>query len=106
MPIRQIPDLMASLAAVSQGNLGQIRKTLENPPRISVYDTITALTGVRNPRDSWADLQMSFPEVVGKTDYFKFPGQGQRQWSSQGLAVEISKMPLTPLTFHVFLVFS
>ena len=79
MPVRQIPDLMASLAAVSQGNLGQIRKTSENPPRISVYDTITALTGVRNPRDSWADLQMSFPEVVGNTDYFKFPGQGQRE---------------------------
>ena len=81
MPIRQIPDLMASLAALSQGNLGQIRKTSENPPRISVLDVIKVITGLslNNAYNVFQRVIEAFPEVSTEISYFKFPGQGQRE---------------------------
>ena len=42
--MRQIPDLMMCLGKVSETNVRQIRKTAEDPPRISVIDTIALIT--------------------------------------------------------------
>jgi hypothetical protein len=44
----------------------------------SVFDVIK-FCGKKNPRDTWKSLCASYPEVVGKTDNFKFDGQGQRE---------------------------
>jgi hypothetical protein len=57
-------------------NEAQIRKTPDD--RFSVYDLIEICSGVKNPRDSWDSLCKAYGEVVGKTDNFQFPGQGQR----------------------------
>lgn len=46
--------------------------------RISVYDLIKAVSGQKNPRDAWKALVRQFPEVVGFSDNFKFPGKGQK----------------------------
>jgi hypothetical protein len=54
-----------------------IRRTPDS--RCSVYDLISATGGQTNPRDTWKTLVERHPEVVGKTDNFKFPGRGQRE---------------------------
>lgn len=56
---------------------GQIRMTSQGQP--SVFDIIRVLGGQKNPRDAWASLIESHPEVVGKCDNLKFPGAGQRE---------------------------
>lgn len=55
---------------------GEIRVTPEGQP--SVFDMIKVLGGQRNPRDVWARLSQTHPEVVGKCDNLRFPGPGQR----------------------------
>lgn len=57
-------------------NKAQIRKTPDG--LFSIYDLIQICSGVKNSRDSWGSLCDQYPEVVGKTDNFQFPGQGQR----------------------------
>jgi hypothetical protein len=77
--MRHIPDLMASLATLGEG-LRQIRKTAEDPPRISVLDVIRVITG-QELRHCWMvfdRLQQQFPEVSTTCGNFKFAGQGQR----------------------------
>lgn len=54
----------------------KIRRTEDG--RCSVYDLIGA-AGKGNPRDAWKSLIEEYPEVVGKTDNFKFPGRGQKE---------------------------
>lgn len=54
----------------------QIRMTEDG--RYSVFDIIQ-FCGKKNPRDSWKSLTEQHPEVVGKSDNFKFPGPGQRE---------------------------
>jgi hypothetical protein len=54
----------------------QIRKTPDG--KFSIYDLIQICTGVKNPYDSWNSLCSQYPEVLGKTEDFQFPGQGQR----------------------------
>tara|TARA_R110002110_G_scaffold406959_1_gene627473 strand:- start:320 stop:1075 length:756 start_codon:yes stop_codon:yes gene_type:complete len=56
---------------------GQIRVTSNGQP--SVFDMIKTLGGKKNPRDCWASIVECHPEVVGKTDNFRFPGPGQRE---------------------------
>ncbi|MFL9458965.1 hypothetical protein AB0758_49335 [Tolypothrix bouteillei VB521301_2] len=55
---------------------GEIRVTDDG--RYSVYDTLFVLAAKKNPRDAWKNLCEQYPEVVVKTDYFQFPGAGQR----------------------------
>ena len=42
--MRQIPDLMLCLQELNDGTVRQIRKTAEDPPRVSVIDTIAVIT--------------------------------------------------------------
>ena len=78
--MRQIPALMLCLQELNEGTVRQIRKTAEDPPRVSVYDLIQAITKVQNLRKTWETLKLNYPEVVSSgynfTD-FQFPGQGQ-----------------------------
>jgi hypothetical protein len=46
--------------------------------RVSVFDVIK-FCGKKNPRDTWTSLCEGYPEVVGKTDNYKFDGKGQRE---------------------------
>ena len=78
---KPIPDLMASMpsfSALNEQALRQIRQTAENPPKVSVYDVINAITGQSNPRMIWDRLCTGFPEVVTYCDTFEFPGRGQQ----------------------------
>jgi hypothetical protein len=45
----------------------------------SVFDLISVVGGQKNPRDTWKSLAEQYPEVVGFSDNFQFPGQGQRK---------------------------
>ena len=38
--MQNIPDLMMSMAQVDEDSVQQVRKTDENPPRVSVYDVL------------------------------------------------------------------
>ena len=58
-------------------NGAKIRKTDDG--RFSVYDLIHVIGGQKNPRDVWKRLQGAHPEVVGKTDNYKFTGKGQKE---------------------------
>ncbi|MDF5718750.1 MAG: hypothetical protein PUP93_34005 [Rhizonema sp. NSF051] len=64
------------MTSLSLLKYGEIRVTSDS--RFSVFDTIEVVGGKKNPRGAWDDLQTMHPEVVGKTDNFQFPGQGQR----------------------------
>ena len=44
--MRSISDLMASLSQLSDGAMRGCRKTSEDPPRVSVLDVISAVTGL------------------------------------------------------------
>lgn len=56
---------------------GEIRITSNGQP--SVFDMIKILGGQKNPRRCWGRLAETHPEVVAKTDNFKFTGAGQRE---------------------------
>lgn len=72
----------------------EVRTTLDG--RVSVYDSIAYVTGHANPRDVWSDLTVRFPEVVGKTDNFQFPGKGQRLTPIATLEVFLEILVLLP----------
>lgn len=57
-------------------NKAKIRKTPDD--QLSIYDLIEICSGVKNPYDAWNSLCDQYPEVLGKTEDFQFPGQGQR----------------------------
>ncbi len=79
--MRQIPDLMLCFQELNDGTVRQIRKTSEDPPRVSIFDVIQVVAKVQNPRKTWETLKSNYPEVVSFgynfTD-FQFAGQGQR----------------------------
>ena len=79
--MRQIPDLMLCFQELNDGTVRQIRKTSEDPPRVSIFDVIQVIAKVQNPRKTWETLKSNYPEVVSAgynfTD-FQFAGQGQR----------------------------
>ena len=58
----------------------QVRKTNETPPRISVIDVATFVTGksASNAARDVAFVRDRHPEVSQKLGHFLFPGQGQR----------------------------
>lgn len=74
-----LPDNKLDFLQLDYAALGRIRKTSEDPPRVSIYDVIGAVTGASNPRCTWQELASAHLEVVGRGDNFKFPGQGQRE---------------------------
>ena len=80
--VRHISDLASKMADFTQldaAALGQIRKTSEDPPRVSVYDLIRCITGLANPHNAWAALQNNHPEVLHRLENRQFPGSGQRE---------------------------
>ena len=58
--------------------LGQIRKTSEETPRLSVLDVIGAVTGVANPHNALKALREAHPELLVRVENHKFPGRGQQ----------------------------
>ena len=77
--MRQIPDLMLCLQELTEGTMRRIRKTAEDPPRVSVIDTIVVITGQSqaNSGHTWQRLSQSYPDVCQSVTNFKFSGQGQ-----------------------------
>ncbi len=79
-----IPDLTAKMCDFLQldvAALGRIRKTAEDPPRVSIYDVIGVVTGTA-PADckhTWDRLLSKHPEILPLCQTFKFEGQGQRE---------------------------
>ena len=74
-------DKMESILELTEGALRGIRKTAEDPPRVSVLDTISAVTGLDSSNAStvYNRLRGQFPEVGTDCTLFKFPRKGQRQ---------------------------
>ena len=68
------------LREITQASLGHIRKTSETPPRMSVYDVLSVITGLptNNCSNVWKRLQDAFPEIATNCSNIKFEGQGQR----------------------------
>ena len=79
--MRTISDLMVSLTQLTDGSVRQIRKTAEDPPRVSVLDTISVITGLETNGSSvvYNRLKEQFPEVALTCSNFKFSGRGQRE---------------------------
>jgi very-short-patch-repair endonuclease len=69
------------IVEITEGTTNQIRKTNEMPPRVSVYDVISAMNGksIKDATVYWINLKKKYPEVSNNIlSHFKFPGQGQR----------------------------
>ncbi len=80
--MRQIADLMLCLQQLDEGTcLRQIRKTAEDPPRVSVYDVLQVVTGCSAPNccNVFSRVSEAFPEVLTNCTNFKFSGRGQRE---------------------------
>lgn len=79
--MRPISDLMASLMELTDGTVNQIRKTAEDPPRISVYDVLQLVTGcsAANCTTVFTRLGHNFPDVLTSCSNFKFSGRGQKE---------------------------
>ena len=56
----------------------RIRATAECPKRVAVYDVIKVITGNVNPHDTWNNLSCKFPEELGQTEFYTFPGKGRQ----------------------------
>ena len=72
---------MLCLSQLTEGDVRQIRKTAEDPPRVSVIDTIAAVCK-QDPRHAAITCQrlsQNYPEVFTNCTHFKFSGQGQRE---------------------------
>ncbi len=78
--LQNIPDLMMSMAQLDEDSVQQVRKTAEDPPRVSVYDTLGVITGYaqEDRHKLFHRLCEQFPEVRTVCTYFKFSGRGQR----------------------------
>ena len=72
---------LPTLRMLDEDSVRRIRKTTEDPPRVSVYDVIGAITGMSPTvcSHTLARLQVTYPEVGSNRSNFKFPGQGQRE---------------------------
>ena len=72
-------DIPAQLAALVGSNTVHMRKTDENPPRISIVDAIVAVSG-GSQHDAARNLRRmsdQYPEVGPNWPLFKFPGRPQ-----------------------------
>ena len=79
--MRPISDHMASLTSLNSESVRHIRKTAETPPRLSVLDVISLVTGHSSTVCSHTlqTLLQNYPDVGRHLSYFKFQGQGQRE---------------------------
>ena len=71
---------MLCLTQLTDGTVTKIRKTAEDPPRVSVLDAIALITG-HGPTVCSHTLQRikeAYPEVGSELANFKFSGRGQR----------------------------
>ena len=75
--MRTVVDVMAAITDSSTRN---VRKTAENPPRVSVLVVIGLVTGYSPTVCSHTliNLQQNFPEISTIASIVKFPGRGQR----------------------------
>ena len=73
-------DIPAKLAALLGNKSVRIRKTDETPPRISVIDVATLVTGkhARKAAQDVGFVKERYPEVAQNLGLFKFPGKAQR----------------------------
>lgn len=75
-----------------------VRKTLDRPPKVSVYDLIEVVTG-QEPnaaRKAFYNLEGMHPEVAENIRDFKFPGRGQRPTpvtDARGVVTLINLLP-------------
>ena len=71
---------MLYLTELTDDSVTKIRKTLEDPPRVSVYDVLQLVTGCSSNNCStvYQRITEAFPEVLTKISNFKFSGRGQR----------------------------
>ena len=71
---------MASLCQLTDGAVRGIRKTAEDPPRVSVLDVVAAVTGLGSSNSStvYNRLREQLPEVGTACADFKFPERGRR----------------------------
>jgi hypothetical protein len=78
--MQNIPDLMVSMVELDDDSVQRVRKTAENPPRVSVYDVLGGVTGYapEGRNKLFQRLCEQFPEVRTICTNFKFPGRGQR----------------------------
>ena len=90
------PGIQQQLSSLLGREVKQVRKTDEQPPRLAVYDVISAVTGMtgNHAGEAYRDLAARFPEVHGNGVNFKFPGRGQRNTPVAGVRgiVEIIMM--------------
>ena len=72
-------DFLVGLTTVTDDSVQWLRKTSERPPRVSVYDVLSLVTGVdaANCTNVWNRLVEQCPEVLTLSKNFKFPGRGQ-----------------------------
>jgi hypothetical protein len=91
------PDLILRMTGEEFGEFagGEIRKTNEHPPRASVYDTISSMTGNANPRKTWSDAKANFGEKLEWGSY-QFPGEGQRPTPVMDATGMVNLMNLLP----------
>ena len=99
--------MTGALRDISSASLMHVRKTSETPPRVSVYDVLSVVTGLptNNCSNVWQRLQDDFPGVAAGCSDFRFPGQGQRETpvADAGRAVSrihadmLKVMPSAPL---------
>ena len=71
---------LAQILGKSVANVGHVRKTEEDTPRISVIDVVRGITG-KSANHAAEDVRIMvarYPEVNEKLVNFKFPGRGQR----------------------------
>ena len=73
-------DIPTQLAALLGRETIQIRRTDQNPPQASIYDVISAVTGLNGNHagKAYRDLTARYPEVHSVGMNFRFAGRGQR----------------------------
>ncbi len=80
MILQPMADIQQQLGARLGRDVKQVRKTHENPPRISVIDVAIAITG-KSHHDATQDFRRimeQYPEVGTNCSHFRFKGRGQR----------------------------
>ena len=75
-----IKTQLANILGRPLARIGQIRKTDETPPRISVIDVATLVTGkdARKAAQDVGFVKNRYPEVAQNLGLFKFSGRAQR----------------------------
>lgn len=67
-----------SLAKADKVHLDEYGSIRKSGDLYSIYDSLKAVLGKKNPHQAWSDLSKTYPEVLSRTETFKFSGQGQQ----------------------------